>query len=496
MFGGDYIEAKIRESVIAKILEDAGQNKIPGDKDMTRAVAERISHFVNISASGVDSTLVKNWGADNKSAFDSVTVKKPHYDQTRQRLENIIRTNPAAAGQSIEFAQQQGRSQYVETMGSLAANLNKDPKFAEIMIGRLEKDPAKLQSTIQDFAKARADGKVSEYIAGIKGEPAVTVTKEPKTDQNLGKKPQKGSSAQVPAPQAPSPSPATSATASVDPDQLTDVEIDAALKDPNNAQFAELVAQHNLRAKLKETAKSRPDFLKSLKDPGTMDQYVSLLKGGDIDGFLKKVGGIELQTASGGIVKMDDIMAQAKEGLGAMAGMFGGMLESFGFGGVDERKRGLFKGLLDGIGNDPVKTAVNARTEMGDKIGALLASSDSKQREYGKKVAKDMMIEHYAGHDQNTKYLLVGTGANLKMIGEIDNAFKNGLVVDIDHLKVELDSQTGKKVMKEPIQYKEAPAVQASAVPIQVQIAQKSANEELYDPAAMKPTYSPDGTFG
>lgn len=155
---------------------------------------------------------------------------------------------------------------------------------------------------------------------------------------------------------------------------------------------------------------------------------------------------------------MDGIL---KNGL---SGFFDLLKPFLGMFGNHEGGPGLFERLASGFG-DPAKVAMKARTEMGVKIGDLLASSDPEKHKYGEYVAKKMMEEHRSGHDQNTKYLLVGAGFNLKQIGEVDKAFKDGLSVDISHLKVVSDPKTGQKIIQDPVVYKEAPSVQASAIP-------------------------------
>lgn len=473
-------------SVVDGILEDANDPKtmIPGDAPMTKEVAQSLVQFVSIkmpSFSGndkgvIDKSILVNWRNDNKEAFKRVQNPKPHFAKARQDLENILRADKkaTAALQSVNMRQKDPAG-YALVMGSVAGMMNEDPKFAAKLVEKLNANSSELQSILQGYKEAYDNGKIREYVAGIKGESASPLPTDPATvvaqpaaahapgnqdkKQKLPPRRPGTTTHQVTSTAAPAPAAAVPAAAP-NLDGMTDEQIEALLKDPANKEFAGLIDQAQLRAKLKEAAKANPDIIKSLKDPGAVAGYMAQLKAGKVDAFLEDLGGMKPSTEVA-IVKMDDIMAQAKEGLGSMMGMFGGLLEGFGLGGAGERGKGLLERLAAGFGSDPVKTAMKARTEMGEKIGDLLNSTDPEKRKYGEYVAKNMMAEHYAGHDQNAKYLLVGVGANLKKIGEIDEARKDGLVVDITQLKVEIDKD-GKKFIQDPIEFKEAPSVQAS----------------------------------
>lgn len=347
------------------IKNKANEGLIAGDKPMTTGVATAL--IPNILS-------LDRWSEINTRAFNNPTTKSSEYMQAKQRLENVIRTNPQAAVQSVEMYNTMGPKAYQEVMVDLANNMAHDPKFAKAVVAGFEKSPGSLQSTMQAYKKAMDEGKLEAYIADAKGEPAQapaasppsgkTVTAAPPKPPAIGKtvaKADKGKKADgalrpVPAANAPTTGNA-GATVQDTPDQGETYEegtprrkLNAVLANPKNKEFADLVGKKGLKDKMAEIAEKNPDRLKTLSSPGTMAGYLEALKQGDDKKFLAQFEGPKAPDVGGMQAGMGGLGDLMKDLGGMFGGLFGADKGPNSFGGMFQQLSSIASRIFGGNG--------------------------------------------------------------------------------------------------------------------------------------------------
>lgn len=345
------LEELKNKGVAGLIQTGANADLVPGDKKMTPEVAQAL-----VPKAG----SLKGWSQINKTAFTAPAGATAAYQKQKQELENIIRTNPQAAEQSVAMYDQLGPTGYQAMMTSFANQMAANPQFGAAVVKKIDQAPGSLQKYMQDYNTARNNRGLDEFVAKTVGTPApsttVTADAAPAPQAPAPAKPGKG---QKPAAGKKPPVSVTTAPAAKKSEPKEEIlggpekvtvgatepkqELEKFLADPKNKKFAEMIDKHNLRGDMIKAAEADPTRLNNLHDAGMMTNYAALLGAGRTQEFMNQFA-----------PDTPDVPATTMAGLGGGLGGLGDMLKNF----LGPQNGGMFK------------TAMDLFTKIGASMGA------------------------------------------------------------------------------------------------------------------------------